>query len=251
MCKLTTTVPPLFQIENGATVVSTVFSRILNAPNNSTVKIFTSNLNYDGISSLLLLVSVFESRKERGLKFEIYLDDFKAVNIYDFFAESSNHKIKFKANSDVIANSHTLVVIEGRGETSTYRFNSPLNSVSLKDSSQKKPIVINFLGDTSLKASPFRKVNGVESVVYKASDRYSSPMAEQVVISYSVRETKNYTETHISKLEKITQADLENINKRAYDLALQLYLNNKGELPPETVNDRDINIIEILELAVN
>jgi len=53
---------------NAGDLLVSVFDAIHRAPNNSRIKIFSNSLKYDGVGSLMLLVTVAESRLQGGLK---------------------------------------------------------------------------------------------------------------------------------------------------------------------------------------
>lgn len=200
------------EMKNSGEVLLDIFSQILNAPNNSTVKFFTKNINNDGIGALLLLVSVHESNKERGLKFEFYLEEGSgAFRIHNLFAENSTNKVRFKPSTESRF-SKTVVVIESPNGTSTIGFDGDLTSLSLKDSGLKKAIPVRYAGVSVMRASPFRTI-GVDNQV---------DIRKLNEASYNLDLT--------SKID-MNESDVSTINRKAADLSVQLYMLKYNHVP--------------------
>lgn len=223
--------------KNAGEVLLDIFEKILNAPNNSTVKIYTKTIRNDGIGALLLLVSVYESRRERGLKFEFNLEDDSVSRIHSLFAERSTNKVNLSDASTLEKFSgDSVVVVQNKNYASVYRFNGDLTSVSLKNSAKKRPIPVGYEGRNMLRASPFHNVEGVQYVLFKDLDQASLDFISKIGGSYNLN--------HRSKI-KMEENDIVMISEKAYDLALQLYVQKKGSAPKESMN-----MLQILKAAL-
>ena len=226
------------RLQNSGEILRDVFSLITNAPNHSKVKIFTKNLRYDGVAALLLMTTIHESRKERGLRFEFYFENKNNMSrLHDLYAESSFNKIMFKDKDEPFSDK-TLVIVEAPNETTYYEFAGSLMSLSLKDASRKSNIRVNYQGQNLLKASPFRDDIPTAKVI-ETTEKNQSSLGEE--LSELV---KKYPDQHLPNI-RMEEMDIYNINNRAYDLALQLYVHKNKKAPKE-----DMHALDILKAAL-
>jgi hypothetical protein len=230
--------------QNGSDVIFDAFKMILNAPNNSTIKIYTKRLNNDDIGDLLLLVSVYESRKERGLKFEFYFEDSSGPHtIYQFLAESSANTIKFKdsVSTENEFSGKTYIEVVGKDESRFYQFRGDLTSVSLRNH-----------GTVQVRKFAFKTIEDVLWVNSNLSDYFGNDF-HNVIQPESYK--NHYWET------KMTLEHMKEINNGADHLASQLYKLKYGNPPPaptikENVKDKivydptEVNILEVLKEAI-
>lgn len=220
--------------KDGGEVLLDVFSLIVNAPNNSKVRIFTENIKNDGIGALLLMLSVAESSKARGLSFEFNLSNAASISrIHDLYAERSSNRMRFRDMMAEPQEKVTRVIVESKDQKVVYEFNGELTSSSLKDASMKGPIPVSYAGKNMLRASPFHFVDGISVTTLSGG----APIA--------VKNQDSYVIQHRSKTN-MTEADIININDKAFDLALQLYVQKKGHSPKE-----EMDVLQILRAAVN
>lgn len=210
------------EMRSSGDVLLDMFGEILKAPNNSTVKIFTKNVSSDGIGALLLLVSVSESGISRGLKFEFYFEEgSKKFRIHDLYTENSSNKIRFKDTAENEFSNKTTVVIESRDGIKTIGFDGDLTSESLKDSENRTAVQVNYGGTSVLRASPFKIIR----------------MNDQVDISKLNTEAYNLDFTTPINMNP---SDMMTINQKASDLALQLYMLKKNQIPKKALSSLGI-----------
>lgn len=203
------------QTKNASDVVLEVFSKILKAPNNSTIKIFTKNINGDGIGSMLLLLSVRESSLARGLKFEFYLEESgKRLRIHDLLIENSSTQVRFKETNENEFSNKTVVMIESQKGIDSIEFVGDLTSASLKDAAGKTVTPVNYNGRSILKASPFKNIDVYDTANITEFDpvNYNIPLKGSMDF-------------------RMDDADVRMISQKAEDLALQLYILKNSRVP--------------------
>ncbi len=213
-----------------------VFDSITKAPNNSRIKVFTPTLKYDGVSSLMILVSVAESFAQRGLKFDFFVNEsISSSRHYDLLAERSTNTIRYRSEPVKLdAERTTTIVIESNDQTKVIRFDGELSSMDLKDQSRRRPIPVKYMGRNFLRASPFKEAVLAKTVVSEA---------ERGNLNKSVQDMeKQYDRVHKSEIEMMTEADIMMVSSKAFDLALQLHMHKFGKSPSQ-----DMNGLQILE----
>jgi hypothetical protein len=229
--------------QNTGDILLKVFDMIFNAPQGSTVKIYTNALRFDGIGSLLLMTSIAESKAARGLKFEFRIQDENPQSrFHDLIVKRSTNKMYFKESKDDTLGNETLIVVEGRGYSEFIRFKGELTSENLKDRDQKRPISVKYDGRNMLRASPFR--NNFE--VVNGRNISLEALNGLVILDSHYTAQHIYSRENTAEIQQREMTDLDGVSNRAYDLALQLYMHKNGKVPKEVYNT-----LGILSAVVN
>lgn len=228
------------QSKNAGEALIQLFRMILKAPNGSTVKIYSNAVKFDGIGSLLLLTSLTESFKSRGLKFEFRINDVNSNSrFHDLLLKRSTNKIFFRQVAQKTSMDETLVVVQSKDDASFMSFSGELTSSNLKDQSLKSAMTIKYEGRDRMRASPFKN-----DIVVTDGEGISRTTLENLKSFDQTYATQGkYSRENSSEVQAREMMDLEGANSvttRANDLALQLYINQHGRAPTRSMQTMDI-----------
>lgn len=205
--------------------IANVLDLILNAPNNSTVRIYTDGLKRDGVSSLLLISMVMQTSLQRNVSFEVYLPSTANKRAVKYLSESSMIKV-FQTEVSTLGN-RTIVSRETNDSLEIVEFDANLTTLSLEN------------------VASFREALTQGNAPINNFSRTTVSSSEKNEMNKFFREIeRNYPTQHRnSPSEGITTAEAANIDSYATRYATQLYQARFGK---QIKNTDYLSIAEVL-----